>query len=632
MLMYKSKTPLIALIIGALGVVFGDIGTSPLYVMKVIFGKHGRQLPVNELTVHGILSLVIWTIIIVVCIKYISFVMRIDNRGEGGIMALIARLKSGPLSARKKAVLIFLGLIGAALFYGDSALTPAVSVLSAVEGVKIAAPALTPYIIPLTLIILVGLFWIQKYGTAVIGKFFGPVMLVWFLLLAAGGLGQIILQPTILHALSPLSALHFVSAMPLVAFLAMSAVILAITGAEALFADMGHFGRPPLARAWFFVVFPALLLCYMGQGALILANPDTAADPFFLLFPAGLHLPVLIIAAAATLIASQSVISGAFSLTRQAVQLGFLPRLTIRHTSDHETGQVYVPFVNLLLCLAVMLCVIVFGSSVKLAGAYGVAVSGALAVDTVLFFAIMRTVWPMPRLTATTLALLIGSLELVLLTASSTKIPQGGWLPLLIAAGVLLIIDTWRKGGYIIGHERHNLEGSLQHFITRLHTHKFGRVARLPGQAVFIGHHPGQAPLALRATVENLHELHKKVAVVYVTIADSAHVPEEERAEVNDLKYTDGISEVTLTFGFHDSVNIPRTLESLRHVSPELNFDPYKASYFISLTEVVRTKRENMSGWRKALYEIMERNSISTSNYYKLPIEHTAEMRALVKL
>lgn len=631
-LMVKAKTPLALLMLGALGVVFGDIGTSPLYAMKVIFGAGGRGLEISPLTVYGILSLIIWTMVIVVGVKYIGFVMRADNKGEGGIMALIARIGSRPLTTRQKGLFISIGLIGAALFYGDSAITPAVSVLSAVEGVKIAAPALTQYIVPIAAVILVGLFWLQKYGTAAIGKLFGPIMVVWFLLIAAGGLMQIIRDPSVLQALSPVSAVEFAAAMPLVAFLSMSAVILVITGVEALFADMGHYGWKPLARAWLFFVFPALLLCYMGQGALILGSPDSAADPFFLLFPQSLQLPVLIIATAATLIASQAVITGTFSLTRQAIQLGYLPRLTVRHTSDSETGQIYLPAVNLLLLMAVLVCVFAFGTSTKLAGAYGMAVAGALAVDTLLYFVVMKGSWRRPFslvLLATVLFVLV---DIVLVGSNVGKVFTGGWLPLLIAAGVLLLISTWRRGERIVRGERMALEGSLEHFVDKLHSSKFGRVTRLPGKAVYIAHHFGKAPLALHATVENLHELHKKVVVVYVVIAEIAHVPAAERAKFDGLKYKDGISELTLTYGYHDTPNIPRTLQDLRQLDPELDFDPESAAYFISQNDIVPTRRENMAGWQKALYVFMERNSLNSGSYYHLPIGKTTEMRVLLKL
>lgn len=629
--MRTSRKPLAGLLIGALGVVFGDIGTSPLYVMKVSFGGQ-KHLDINPTVVLGIVSLVIWTIMLVVSIKYVSFIMRADNHGEGGIMALIARLKAGMGRSKRGAGFIFLGLIGASLYYGDSAITPAISVLSAAEGINVVHPQFAHYIVPLTILLLTGLFWIQKYGTNFIGHLFGPVMLLWFVTIGLGGLHQVLLHPAALQALSPVTAYHFVQFDPTVAFVSMSVAVLAITGAEALYADMGHFGRGPIRRAWFFVVLPALLLCYMGQGALILHDPDLATDPFFLLFPAAMHIPVLILAAVATLIASQSVISGAFSLTRQAVQLGFLPRLTVRHTSDYETGQIYVPFINFLLFAAVTMFVLTFGSSVHLAGAYGIAVSGTIAVDTILFFVVTQHLRNRFHRLLILPALLFFMVDAVLIAANLPKILHGGWMPMAIAVIVLLVIDTWRRGERIVSGERKRLEGPLPGYISDLHAHVFGRVTRVPGQAVYIGHHPGLAPLALHATVENLHELHHKVAIVYVKIADEAHVPEHERAEVDGLKYADGISQVTLTFGYHDTPNIPRTLETVRHSLAELNFDPYKASYFISLTRVLITRRHNMAPWRKALFDLMDRNSLAPSHYFKLPFARTTEMREVIKL
>lgn len=630
--MRKTGKLTTGLLIGALGVVFGDIGTSPLYVMKVIFGNGPHQLPVSDTTVLGIISLVIWTITIVVSLKYIGFIMRADNEGEGGVMALIARLKGSGLSKHHKAILVFIGLLGVALFYGDSAITPAISVLSAVEGIQITRPEFATYVVPATVVILLGLFWVQKYGTGLIGRLFGPVMLLWFFAITIGGLSGITAYPTVLGALLPTSAVDFATAMPLQAFLAMAAVVLAITGAEALFADMGHFGRKPISHAWFLVVFPALTICYLGQGAELLHNPAATDNPFFYLFPTSIHVPVVILAAVATLIASQAVISGAFSLTRQAVQLGFLPRLTILHTSDRETGQIYVPIVNMLLLIAVLTFVIGFGSSVKLAGAYGIAVSGAIAIDTILFFAVVRTWWKGFSPALAIPALLFLSVDAVLVSANLSKIIRGGWLPLVVACLVLLVLDTWRRGEHIVARERKTMEGPLADYIEKLHKHAPAHLVRVPGQAVYISHHPGMAPLALRAAVENLHELQKTVVIVYVTTTNTAHVRENMRAEVDPLKYADGISQVTLKYGYHDTPNIPRALKGLRQSSPELNFDPYTAAYFISLNTVALTRRHNMASWRKGLYRLMARNSLSSVEYYKLPLKRTEEIHSIIQL
>lgn len=628
----STKVTSSALLLGALGVVFGDIGTSPLYVMNVIFGSKGHALPVTSTAVLGVISLVVWTITLIVTLQYIWGIMRADNKGEGGVMALVAQLKTSRLHARPKFILLITGLIGVALFYGDSAITPAISVLSAVEGLQVAQPRLATIVVPITVVSLLGLFWVQRYGTAAIGRFFGPVMLLWFTVIAAGGAWQIAQYPAIWNALLPTSALRFIGAAPSVAFITMGAVVLAVTGAEALFADMGHFGRSPIARTWFFVVFPALTLCYMGQGAALLARPEAAANPFFYLFPPQLHVPIVVLAAAATLIASQAVISGAFSLTRQAVQLGLLPRLTVTHTSDQETGQIYVPLVNFMLLAAVLVFVLAFGSSVKLANAYGVAVSGAIVVDALLFGAL---VWSIRQRFSQWLILpmtLFIAVDTVLVAANVWKVGHGGWLPLLVAAFVLVLIDTWRKGEGIISRERRLMEGPLADYIEALHRHAPSHLVRVPGEAVYISHHPGMAPLALHAAVENMHELQEKVVIVYVVMADVAHVPEHERAAVDELKYEDGISQVTLTYGYHDTPNIPRALESLRRVSPELDFNPRQAAYFISLTTVAPARRRTMARWRKALYELMARNSVSNTNYYKLPLPRTEEVHTIVPL
>ncbi|MDB5164592.1 MAG: potassium transporter Kup [Candidatus Saccharibacteria bacterium] len=626
----KTRTGAIGLTLGALGVVFGDIGTSPLYAVRVIFGPLGHHLTLNQPTIYGIISLIFWTIMLVVSVKYLGFIMRASNKGEGGIMALVALIKSSSL--RRKRFFIVLGLVGVALFYGDSAITPAISVLSAVEGLKIIAPSLESFVIPVTLVILTVLFWIQKYGTALIGRLFGPVMLLWFVTIGLGGGWQVWQHPDILHALSPLAAIDFITANTLGAFIAMGAVVLAITGAEALYADMGHFGRAPIGRAWFLLVLPALTLCYMGQGALLLHDPHATLNPFFLLFPASAHIPVVLLATIATLIASQSVISGAFSLTRQAVQLGFLPRMMIYQTSAREIGQIYIPFVNIALFVVVTLLVLFFGSSVRLANAYGVAVSGTLAADTILFLAVMRGFWHASWARVALIGVLFLSVDLVLISSNASKILHGGWLPLTVAALVLVLVNTWLKGHQITSKERVALEGPLQDFISMLHGSDSPSIARLPGQAVYIGHHEGLTPLALHTAVEDLHELHEKVTIVYVQTSTEAHVPEDKRAVFNDLGYTDGISQVTLSYGFHDLPNIPKTLKSLRHLSPELDFDPYHASYFISLTKVVPSKRRNLARWRKSLYSLMSRNSLSASDYYQLPIDRTVEMRALIKL
>jgi KUP system potassium uptake protein len=504
-------------------------------------------------------------------------------------------------------------------------------VLSAVEGLRSVSLDLDRLIVPITLILLSFLFWIQRYGTAFVGRIFAPVMLVWFITIALAGAWQIAAHPQALAALSPLPAIAFFASQPLVAFLSMGAVILVVTGAEALYADMGHFGRRPIARAWFLLVFPALILCYMGQGAVLLQQPSATLSPFMALFPDSLRIPVVILATAAALIASQSVISGAFSLTRQAIQLDFLPKMRVVHTSLREAGQIYLPFINALLFGAVVFLVMVFGSSARLANAYGIAVSGTLAIDTILFLVVARAVWRKPLGLVLAGALMFVTTDLLFVAASLPKILESGWLPVALAGMVLLLILTWYAGQRIVSAERRALEGSLQDFIDRIRRAR-PAVKRVPGCAVYIGHHASLAPLALHAAVEKLHVLHERVVIVTVRVTTAAHIPEHQRAEFDSLAYDDGISHLRLSYGFHDSPNIPRTLASLRGLSPELDFDPATAAYFISLSKVVPSRRPNLGSWRKALYIMMARNALSTSDYYKLPPERTIEMRTLIEL
>lgn len=628
--MAKPKKNVSLFIIGALGVVFGDIGTSPLYALQAIFGN--GQLHITSDDVYGIISLIIWSVTLVVSVKYVGLLMRANNRGEGGIMALVSLVRSTKISQRKHTIMILLGLAGVSLFYGDSIITPAISVLSAVEGVRVVAPNLESMVIPIALAVIGLLFIVQARGTALIGRLFGPVMLTWFVVSALGGLAQVLQSPDILLALLPSTAVQFVIHHPAQAFIAMGAVILAITGAEALYADMGHFGRQPINRAWFFLVFPALTLNYMGQGALVIAHPEAIRSSYFLLFPDYLQLPVIILATMAAFIASQSVISGAFSLTRQAVQLGFAPRLLVKHTSRVTIGQVYIPTLNWIICIAVILLVLAFGSSSRLAGAYGVAVSGTLAIDTILFLVIVRLVWKKPLWLVGLLGLIFLPIDLVFLSSSSTKIFHGGWVPLLIAIAVFTILSTWTKGRAIKNRERQRMEGTLQEFVEKLNQRK-PHIPRLPGFAVYLGHHSGMAPLALHATLDQLHELHEKVVIVTIVTTHHPHVPENERILFDGLGYpSDGISHVSLRFGFMDIPNVPQALEVARLKSSEIDFDPYEAAYFISLSKPVIARNHRMARWRKALYLLLSRNAASPSDYYKLPHDHTVEMSSYIEL
>ncbi len=629
--MNAKKAGIYTLAIGALGVVFGDIGTSPLYAFRAIFSHSELTGAIAEPLIYGIVSLVIWSVILVVCVKYLGFIMRANNNGEGGIMALAALLHNAVLSRRTKLTLTLLGVAGVSLFYGDSIITPAISVLSAVEGVQIVAPSLQQAIIPATLIILASLFILQHKGTAVIGRLFGPIMFVWFSIMAAGGLGQVVAHPAVLQVLSPSVAFQFFIQQPTLAFIAMGSVVLAITGAEALYADMGHFGRRPIARTWFWLVFPALTLNYMGQAALITHDHGAIANPFYLLFPEVTRIPIVILATLATLIASQSVISGAFSLTRQAVQLKYLPRLLIKHTSNKEFGQIYVPFVNWTLFVLVVLLVIGFGSSAKLATAYGIAVSGTLAIDTVLFLAVARFLWHKQLSVIISGAVLFLTVDLLFVSSNLSKILHGGWFPILLAAVVCTAIVTWMQGQKIITKERLALEGTLDHFVKQLRRSK--TITRLPGSAVYLSLHPNYTPLALRATVDRLHELPAHEVIVTLKTLPEPHVPEAELNSFNAQRYEDdGISHITLSFGFKDTPNIPNALHDARGAGKELNFDLDTVSYFVSTLNVVSTHRHNLTRWQKLLYITMSKNAASPTAYYKLPLERTVEMSSYIKL
>lgn len=629
-----------ALTLGALGVVFGDIGTSPLYAMQTVFGGAHHAIPVDRAGVFGVISLVFWSVMLVVCVKYLTFIMRADNDGEGGIMALIALVQRAP--QRKGAagvLLVLLGVFGASLFYGDGMITPAISVLSAVEGLKVISPSFEHIVVPVTLTILAGLFFVQRYGTGAVGRAFGPVMLVWFSALGALGAVKVAADPEMLLALSPSYAVRFFLDAPLVAFLALGSVVLAVTGAEALYADMGHFGAGPIRRAWFWVAFPALTLNYLGQGALIIASPHTVSNPFFLLVPESLRIPMVVLATAATVIASQAVISGAFSVTRQAVQLGFLPRLQIRHTSEHEIGQVYVPAVNWAIFGAVVALVVGFGSSAALASAYGIAVTGTLAIDTLLFGYVMRNVWRRPMTFCVTVVTAFLLVDLAFFSANVPKVAHGGWFPLAIAAAVFCVLATWQRGRQVVTERRTGLEGPLRPFIDDLHAEREAqlnrpRVRRVHGTAVFLNPSIETTPLAMRANVEHNHVLHRHVIVVSVQTCGVPHVDDADRLRVDDLGYADdGIFHVTVRFGFQDDPDVPRALELLRGVDGEVgDIDLTEATYFLSKITIRPTDAPTMRQWRKRLFVTLSRHAASPVGYYRLPVDRTVSMGSSVAL
>ena len=608
-----------ALTVGALGVVFGDIGTSPLYAMQAVFLTEGLKADENH--VYGIISLVFWSITIIVSIKYVTVIMRADNEGEGGIMALIALVQSA-LSPRRtrRAVLVALGIFGAALFYGDGMITPAISVLSAVEGLKVATPALESWVVPIALVVLAALFAIQRFGPKAVGRLFGPVMGLWFTILAVAGLFQVVRSPAILRALSPVYGIEFFAQNGLVAFLALGAVVLAVTGAEALYADMGHFGWPAIRRAWFFFVFPALTLNYLGQGALILADPQAVANPFFLLMPSWALLPLVVLATVATVIASQAVISGAFSVTRQAVALGFLPKLRIRHTSNAE-GQVYVPAVNAVLFVAVVGLVLGFETSTRLASAYGIAVTGTLAIDTILFFVVVRTLWHKPLWLVVSGAAAFLVVDLAFFGANLPKVIHGGWFPLALALVMFTLLTTWQRGQALVTAKRAETDGLLEDFVERIRTMD-PPVYRAPGTAVCLTSGKGTMPLALRENFEHNNVVHEAVVVVSVETLKVAHVHPDEQVAVDDLGYhDDGIMHVSVQCGFQDEHNVPDALRRAVAIGLECEIDIDNATYFVSRITIVCGDAPGMSTWRKKLFLAMANTATNPVEIFGLP-EH----------
>jgi KUP system potassium uptake protein len=619
------------LALGALGVVYGDIGTSPLYALQTVFSiDHGAVRPTNS-DVYGVISLVFWSITLIVSIKYVVFILRADNDGEGGVMALAA-LARGAVhgNGRIVGIALMLGVLGASLFYGDSVITPAISVLSAVEGLKIAAPGLSHFVLPIGLAILALLFAVQRWGTHQVGRFFGPIMVLWFVTLAVTGLPRIVAHPGILRGLSPSYVVTFVGDHPFTSFIAMGAVVLSITGAEALYADMGHFGRSPIRRAWFAVVFPALIINYLAQGALILDHPSAIGSPFFLLVPSWARIPMVILATLATIIASQAVISGAFSVSRQAVRLGLLPHLTVRHTSTRESGQIYVPAVNWLLFGSVLIVMFAFRSSEKLATAYGLAVTGTLMLTTCLFLIVASTVWGWARWKLIVIGIVFGGVEVMFFAANLTKVVHGGWLPLLIAAAVVVTMTTWQSGRNIVTARREDLEGPLDDFIEQVRVRPLTRV---PGAAVFPHPTSVTTPLALRANAEFNHVLHEHVIIVSVRSENIPYVHADEQLSYDDLGYSDdGIAHLTVRFGFQDEQDIPAAIQQARGLSPELDVEPDATSYFVSRISIQPSRRPGMSRWRKRLFIGLAHNAANPAVYFMLPDERTVVMGSHIEL
>jgi KUP system potassium uptake protein len=623
---------MIGLALGALGVVFGDIGTSPLYAMQTVFSLDNHKIKPTQGDVYGVISLVFWSITIVVSVKYVAFILRADNDGEGGVMALGA-LARRFIGDRKRLVgfSLFLAVVGASLFYGDSVITPAISVLSSVEGLKVVSPGLHDAVVPIGIAIVTLLFFVQRFGTHMVGRFFGPTMVLWFVVLAVTGVPKVVQHPDILKALSPTYIGSFVADHPFLAFIALGAVVLSITGAEALYADMGHFGRAPIRRAWFFLVFPALTLNYLGQGALVLHEKNATANPFFLLAPHWARVPMVVLATIATIIASQAVISGAYSVSRQAVRLGYLPNLTVRHTSKHESGQIYVPAVNWLVFGSVLILMLAFRSAEKLATLYGFAVTGTFLIDTTLFLIVASSMWHWSRARLITVGAIFGIVELAYFGANVTKIASGGWLPLCIALAISTVMLTWQAGRQIVTRRRQVMEGPLQDFVDGIHDLD---LVRVPGTAVFPHPTKDTTPLALHANVDANQVLHEHVVLVSVLVENVPYVPASERVEVDQLVHTDdGIVHIALRFGFQDEQDIPACLR-LAHGSAkdELNFDADGATYFISRLTITRGDSDDMATWRKRLFIGLARNAANPADNFCLPIDRVVVMGAHLEL
>jgi KUP system potassium uptake protein len=620
----SRKPSTAAAALAAMGVVYGDIGTSPLYTIREVFGGH-HPVPVTPDNVYGILSLVFWALTIAVSLKYVVFITRADNRGEGGIMALTSlalRTTEGP---RQLWWMAALGIFGAALFYGDGVITPAISVLSAVEGLEVVTPAFKPYVVPITVVVLVGLFFFQRKGTASVGALFGPVMLFWFTTLGILGVLNILHHPSVLGAINPAYALHFFAGNKLLAFLALGAVVLCITGGEALYADMGHFGRRPIKLAWFSYVFPCLYLNYLGQGALILDNPEAVKNPFFLLVPEVLLIPMVVLSTLATIIASQAVISGAFSLTKQAMQLGYSPRLHTVYTSDREMGQIYVPAINWMLLLSVIALVLGFRSSSALASAYGIAVTLTMMIDTILAFIVVRALWKWGWMKAATFLALFLIVDFSFFSANSVKILDGGWFPLVLGGAIFTLLATWKRGRQLLYEKLKQDSMPLDAFITSL---SYGGPHRCEGTGIFMTTNPDGVPRAMLHNLLHNKVLHERVVLLNVVIEDVPYVPEIDRVEVRALPQ--GFYQLLVRYGFKDEPDIPYAMALC--VLQGLVFDMMQTSFFLGKETIVAHRKPAMPLWREWLFAWMFRNAGSATEFFKIPTNRVVELGTQIEM
>ena len=629
---HQPHGSLAKLMVGAIGIVFGDIGTSPIYAFRETFAGHHSLRP-DALHIYGVLSLIFWSMLIIVALKYVTIIMRADNKGEGGSLALLALINRTVTEGEKKKWtmgIVLLGVFATALFYGDSMITPAISVLSAVEGLTTVQAGFEPYVIPTAVGILVGLFAIQSRGTAKVGLLFGPIMLVYFSTLAVLGGIHIVKHPDVfVQMLNPLNAFKFYLAEPLPAFIAMGSVVLAVTGAEALYADMGHFGRRPIKFSWIYFVMPALLINYMGQGAMLLAQTpaealETVRNPFFFLAPESLRLPLVILATMATIIASQAVISGAFSVTQQAIQLGFIPRLRITHTSEHAAGQIYIPMVNWALMIMVILLVLMFGSSSNLAAAYGIAVTGAMLIDGVLISVVLFSLWNWPRWKALPLLFIFFTIDILYFGANLLKVPDGGWFPLLIGAIAFTLLTTWAKGRKLMIDRMAEAALPIEVFIKSAAT----SATRVPGTAVFMTTSMTGVPHALLHNLKHNKVLHERVMLLTVRIEDVPFVMTGRRIETKD--YGAGFYRIIIRYGFMEEIDVPAALAQIKTCGPQ--FKMMDTSFFLARQTLIASARPGMAIWREKLFAWMLRNAESAMEFFKLPTNRVVELGSQVEI
>ncbi|HEY0852171.1 MAG TPA: potassium transporter Kup [Bradyrhizobium sp.] len=618
-----STASLAGLMLGSIGVVYGDIGTSPLYAFREAVAAAAGSGGVNTQAVLGVLSLILWALIVVVTLKYVVILLRADNNGEGGTLALMALAQRA--MGGNSALIILLGIVAGALFYGDAVITPALSVLSAIEGIKLVTAAFEHYVGPLTVIILVALFAVQSRGTARVASLFGPIMCVWFAVIAIAALPQIARHPVVLQALNPLYAVSFMLHHGMIGFVTLGAVFLAVTGAEALYADLGHFGKRPIQTAWLFIVLPSLALNYFGQGAIVIADPRAIENPFFLMFPDWALIPMVALATIATVIASQAVITGAYSLTRQAIQLGLMPRFEIRHTSEAHSGQIYIPKINLMLFLAVVLLVLLFRSSSALASAYGIAVTGTMVVTAMMGFVVVWKVWRWSPIAAAALIAPFLFLDLTFLAANLLKVFEGGWVPLLLGGMVMLLMYTWRRGSRLLFEKSRKLEFPLAELVAMLEKRPPQRV---PGTAVFLTSDPQSAPTALMHSLKHYKVLHEKNVILTIETAPTPRIDESERVRLDEISAT--FSKVTLRFGFMESPNVPKALAIARKLGWQ--FDIMSTSFFLSRRALKPAAHSGMPRWQDHLFIALSRSSNDATDYFQIPTGRVVEVGTQVTI